>query len=70
VRRQEVLAMRRAIPSTLTADERTALERWARGRRTPVRLVLRAKIVLRAATGLQHQDIAAALHTDRECVGC
>ena len=61
--------MRRAIPIILTADERTTLERWARGRRTPVRLVLRAKIVLRAAAGLQNTAIAAALHTDRECVG-
>jgi transposase len=32
-------------------------------------VVLRAKIVLRAAAGLENKDIAAALHTDRECVG-
>jgi transposase len=61
--------MRRAIPITLTADERTTLERWARGRRTPVRLVLRAKIVLQAAAGLMNKDIAQQLSTDRECVG-
>lgn len=61
--------MRRAIPITLTADERTTLARWARGRRTPARVVLRAKIVLRAAAGLLNQDIAATLQTDRECVG-
>lgn len=61
--------MRRAIPITLTADERTTLERWARGRRTPARLVLRAKIVLRAAAGHMNTAIATALHTDRECVG-
>lgn len=61
--------MRRALPITLTADERTTLERWARGRRTPARVVLRAKIVLRAAAGLMNTAIAAELHTDRECVG-
>ena len=61
--------MRRAVSITLTADERTTLERWARGRRTPARLVLRAKIVLHAAAGRMNQDIATDLHTDRECVG-
>lgn len=61
--------MRCAVALTLTPDERTALERWARGRRTPARLVLRAQIVLRAAEGLMNKDIADTLHTDRECVG-
>ena len=61
--------MRRAVPILLTPDERMTLQRWARGRRTPARLVLRAKIVLRAAEGQMNKDIAAALHTDRECVG-
>lgn len=61
--------MRRATRITLTDDERPTLERWARGRRPPARLVLRAKIVLRAAAGRQNKDIAVALHTDRECVG-
>lgn len=61
--------MRVAIPIQLTHEERHMLERWARGRRTPARLVLRAKIVLRAAAGLRNQDIAADLGTDRECVG-
>lgn len=61
--------MRRATLITLTDAERTTLTRWARGRRTPARLVLRATIVLRAAAGLQNQEIAAELRTDRECVG-
>lgn len=61
--------MRRALPITLTATERMTLTRWARGRRTPARVVLRAKIVLGAAAGLLNKDIAAELHTDRECVG-
>jgi hypothetical protein len=46
--------MRRAIPITLPADERSTLARWARGPRTPARVVLRAKIVLHAAAGLQN----------------
>jgi len=61
--------MRVAIPITLTPEEHRTLDRWARGRRTPARLVLRAKIVLRAAAGLQNCAIAEALQTDRECVG-
>ena len=61
--------MRVAVPITLTPEEEEQLRRWARGRRTPARLVLRAKIVLRAAAGLQNRVIAEALQTDRECVG-
>ena len=61
--------MRVAVPIQLTHEERHTLERWARGRRTPARLVLRAKIVLRAAAGRRNHDIAADLGTDRECVG-
>ena len=57
------------MPIILTADVRTRLERWARGRRTPARLVRRARIVLRAAAGMSNAAIARALHTDRECVG-
>lgn len=37
----------------LTDTDRIALERLGRGRRTPARLVLRAKIVLLAADGLE-----------------
>jgi transposase len=61
--------MRIAVPIVLTAEERTTLERWARGRRTPARLVRRAQIVLRAVAGQRNDEIAAALATDRECVG-
>ncbi len=61
--------MRIAVPIMLTTEERTTLERWARGRRTPARLVRRAQIVLRAAAGQRNDEIAAALATDRECVG-
>lgn len=61
--------MRVAVQIQVTDEERRTLERWARGRRTPARLVLRARIVLRAAAGLRNKDIAAELATDRECVG-
>jgi len=61
--------MRIAVPIVLTAEERTTLERWARGRRTPARVVRRAQIVLGAAAGQRNDEIAAALATDRECVG-
>lgn len=56
-------------PLVLTAAERTSLERWARGRRVPPRLVRRARIILHAAAGESTTAIARALRTDRECVG-
>ena len=61
--------MRVAPSITLTPQERTTLERWSRGRSTPARLVLRARIVLAAASGQQNKDIAAALSTTRKTVG-
>src|SRR5436190_15295640 len=61
--------MRVAVPITLTDDEATALTKWSRGRATPARLVLRARIVLRAAQGMTNAAIAEELGTDRECVG-
>jgi len=45
----------------LTDEERAALTRWSRGRRTPARQVVRAKIVLLAAEGRMNKDIAAEL---------
>lgn len=50
------------------ADHKTLL-RWSRGRQTPVRLVLRAKIVLLAAQGLENREIAMQLGTSRPTVG-
>lgn len=52
----------------LTEDERTELERWSRGRSTQARLVLRAKIVLQAASGKTNQEIADELSTGRKTV--
>ena len=53
--------MRIAQPLTLTPEQRATLVRWSRGRSTPARLVLRAKIVLLAADGLMNKDIALEL---------
>jgi transposase len=49
----------------LTDEERDILARWSRGRSTPARLVLRANIILLAASGLQNKQIAPQLGTDR-----
>lgn len=61
--------MRIAPAIHLIGPERQPLEQWARGRRTPARLVLRAKIVLLAAAGHDHHQIAAAVATSRQTVG-
>lgn len=61
--------MRVAKAILLTEDERNALTKWARGRSTPARLVLRAKIVLAAADGRENQNIAAELGCTRRTVG-
>jgi transposase len=50
--------MRIAPPVELTAQHRTELERWARQRSLPARVVERARIVLQAAEGLENQQIA------------
>jgi transposase len=55
--------MRVAVAIKLTEVERATLESYARGRSTPARLVLRAKIVLRSAKGLENKDIAEELTT-------
>jgi transposase len=60
----------RVAPQITVSDEdRRTLERWSRGRRTPARLVLRARIVLAAAQGLGNQTIAERLRTHRLLVG-
>ena len=53
--------MKKAPEITLTETERATLTRWSRGRSTPVRLMQRAKIVLRAVEGKMNKEIAAAL---------
>jgi transposase len=61
--------MRVAKAVMLTEEQRTQLQRWARGRSTPARLVLRAKIVLLAAEGKRNDEIAAVLGCTRRTVG-
>ena len=61
--------MRIAPCITLSNQDRVTLERWSRGRRTPARLVLRARIVLAAASGRENKAIAAELGINRLLVG-
>ena len=61
--------MRVAPQITLDDKERKILQQWSRGRSTPTRLVLRARIMLLAAKNKQNKDIASALGVDRSIVG-
>lgn len=61
--------MRIAKVITLSDEERGTLTKWSRGRSTPARLVLRAKIVLAAAGGQENKEIAADLGCTRRTVG-
>lgn len=61
--------MRVAPKVTVTGEDRKTLERWARGRSTPVRLAQRAQIVLMAAEGHDNKSIAAAVGVTRQLVG-
>ena len=61
--------MRVAPQVVLTGDEQRMLSKYARGRSTPARLVLRAKLVLLAAEGKTNLDIAAELGTTKKTVG-
>jgi len=61
--------MRIAPTIVLSNEERETLTRWSHGRRTPARLVLRAKIVLAAAEGKMNEAIAAELDTSKPTVG-
>jgi len=61
--------MRIATVIILTDEERTTLTKWSRGRSTPSRLVLRARIVLAAAGGRENKGIALELGCTRRTVG-
>ncbi len=50
--------MRVAQAITINEAEKKQLEGWSRGRSTPHRLVMRARIILSAAGGKQNKDIA------------
>jgi hypothetical protein len=56
---------RHATASTLTSEERTALERRVRARTGGQHAAVRAPIVWRAAAGEQNKDIAGALGITR-----
>lgn len=61
--------MRVAPKVTVTDEDRKTLERWARGRSSPVRLMQRAQIVLLAAQGQENKDIAGEIGVTRQLVG-
>jgi len=61
--------MRVAQTITVPDDERVTLQRWARGRSTPERLMQRAKMVLMAADGRQNKEIASTLGVQPSTVG-
>jgi transposase len=58
--------MRTAPPVELSSEQRTALERLARQRSAPARVVERARIVLLAAEGLENKQIARRMGVTRE----
>ena len=60
--------MRIAPPIILSAEENATLAKWAQGRSVPLRLVQRARIIQRAASGAQSKDIARELAISRPTV--
>jgi transposase len=60
--------MRVAAPVELSPEQRTALERMARQRSLPVRLVERVRILRLAAEGLENNQIAGRMHITPEKV--
>ena len=58
--------MRIAPRIKLSAEQRTVLERMAGKRTLPARMVERAQIVLRAAGGLENQQIARLMGSTGE----
>src|SRR5678816_758519 len=62
---EEESSMRVVQAIELTESEIKTLSSWSRGRRTPTRLMKRAKIVLLAAQGEQNKTIAEVVGVDR-----
>ena len=60
--------MRKAEMIALTEEERSELEKLARGRSVPARLVQRSRIILKAASGIQNREIAKELKVSRPTV--
>ena len=61
--------MRVAPQIILNNEDRATLEKWARGRSTPARLVQRAKIVLLAAEDKENEQIGQELSFSRQMAG-
>ena len=61
--------LRQAPKVWLSQEQRDDLERFARSRTLPVRLVERAQIALRAAVGWDNQEIAEEVGLCRQAVG-
>jgi len=61
--------MKTALAIILSDAERKTLTKWSRGRSTPARLVLRAKIVLAAAENKTNERIAEELGASKPTVG-
>src|SRR2546426_10346629 len=53
----------------VSAEQRAALERWARRPKTAQALALRARIVLRSAQGLRNEAVAAELGVQAAAAG-
>jgi transposase/DNA-binding Xre family transcriptional regulator len=60
--------MRTAPPVVLSPEERATLATWERGRRFPLRLMQRARIVMMASDGMANQDIARKVGVSRPTV--
>ena len=60
--------MRMAPPIVLSDEESATLEKWTHGRSVAVRLVQRAQVIQKAATGTQNKDIAQELGISRPTV--
>lgn len=52
----------------LTQEEETVVNRWSQGKRTPLRLVQRARIIQLSAQGVYNHDIARRLNISRPTV--
>jgi transposase len=63
-----MIMSRVAVPITLSAEECATLDTWIRGRRLPLRLVERARIVRMAAAGKLNQEIAKEVGVSRPTV--
>ena len=61
---------RHLVPIELTHEEREALERWVRRRKTAQQLATRSRVILLSAQGHSNREVArkAGLHETTVCV--